>query len=253
MTLDHRRCQTLIARSFEQGVLSARDHDAMRAHVRDCETCERVYERYAAAEAALYPRSADRPTHAGQVDRVAQRLFAREAPAGAAGRERGARWAVGGALAAAAAVAIVVAAPGSGPRDVTGAGPDDGLRSRQGGVAAVAPDASLRALRVRPGESGPQVTDLGSGAAVRAGDRVALLYTNLGDLDRVAIDRVTPDGSTTSVVEMTDIRADVEDERLKTLVVTEDWAEGVHVLRARFVGPGGRETVREVRLDVEAP
>jgi hypothetical protein len=52
---------------------------------------------------------------------------------------------------------------------------------------------------------------------------------------------------------MTDIRADVEDERLKTLVVAEDWAEGVHVLRARFVGSGGRETAREVRLDVEAP
>lgn len=253
MKLDHRRCQTLIVRSFERGALPARDDSAMRGHVRDCETCQRVYERYAAAEAALYPRQADRSTHADQVDRVAQRLFERETRVGSAGRERGARWAAGTALAAAAAVAIVVAAPGSDRRDTPPVGVDDGLRSRQGGVAAVAPDASLRALRVRSEKSEPQIIDLGSGAAVRPGDQVALLYTNLGELDRVAIDRVTPDGATTRVVEMTEIRADVEDERLKTLVVTEDWAEGLHVLRARFVGAGGRETVREVRLSVEAP
>jgi hypothetical protein len=252
MKLDHRRCRTLIARSFERGGLPEKEASAVRAHVRDCPSCEHVYERFAAAEAALYPGTPGRDLHAGQVDRVAQRLFAPEGPPRSRGEQRRPWWAAAGAFAVATALVIVVAAPEPGSRNVLSA-PGDGLQSRQGGSGDVTPEASLRALRVRPAEGAPDVADLGSNGRVRAGDRVVLLYTNLGDLDRVAVERVTPAGHADNVLPMSEIRSDVEDERLHALIIDDAWAPGVHRLRARFLGPDGSTTVREVPIEVEAP
>ena len=181
--LDHRRCEALIARNFERGRLSDREAEAMRAHVRTCERCERVYERHASAEAVLFAgASADADsdlTHPGQLDRVAARLFGADDSGAVPAPEKRSRWAFGGGLAAAAAVAAVVVTVGpEGERPIGGA--PDGRQSRQGAASTVSSSASLRALRVRITEAGPRVTDLASGDAVRPGDRIALLYTNLG-------------------------------------------------------------------------
>jgi len=215
--------------------------------VRECPTCERVYERFAAAESALYPRTPERTVGTGQIDRVARRLFA-EGSASTSDRARTPRWGAAAALAAAAAVALWVAGPAGEPAR-------DSLRSRQGSVTAVAPDVGLRVLRIRERDGADDllVDDMGTGGTARPGDRLAALVTNTGDLDRVVLERVTPEGTRTTVVEMTDIRRNIEDMRLGTVRVGRDWSRGVHVFRARFIGSKDRREVREVRIEVAKP
>lgn len=250
-TADHQRCPTLIQRSFLHGGVSPADFEAMRRHVRECESCERLYERYAQAEAALHVGSTGKATNAGQLDRVAGRLFD---PAPATRRGNRPVWAGLSAFAAAtAALVIAVAVPGpeAGPGPRPGSG--DELRSRSGSSAQVAPDLGLRVLRARADGPSVDVRDVTAVGSVRVGDRVAILVTNLANAAQVQIDLMGSDGVIETLVASQPIASDVEDERVGTLAVDDDWPSGPVVLRARFQLEGGKTETREVTVEVERP
>lgn len=242
MKIDHDRCQELIDQSFRRGGLRAPDREAMRRHVRECEPCERTYERYAAAERVLYAGHQKTGTNPGQLDRVADRLF--ERPPRSRTTWLPAVVAAGG-LATTAAVLLSISAPSTRP--------EPGLRARQGEASAVAPTLGLRALRVRLDGTGPQVSDLATTGRVQRGDRVAVLYTNLAAFERVSLERRAGEDPPVVMIPMTEVETRVEDERLVTLEVDERWPSGPVTLRARFVDGSGRTETRDVRFRVETP
>lgn len=146
-----------IARLFERG-LSATEHDAMSAHVRTCARCERLYEKYAAAERALTRRAPDDLASAS-FDRVQARLLGPAKP-----RPKTKWWAALGAVAAAAAVLLVLRAP------------TEELRAR-GGAEVLRPEYAIRVLRVRGDADDLTVVDATSAPLV-AGDRLKVLASS---------------------------------------------------------------------------
>jgi hypothetical protein len=237
MTVSHERCVGLIEREFERGGLSPDESARMREHLRDCETCERVYTRYAQAEAALHPRPAD--ASPAQIDRVARRLFGDAPP-----RRRAPRAWVGlGAAVLAGVVAIVVTAGPSTSGD---------LQSRQGVAEDVDPSVGLRALRLRSTPEGVAVDDVGGGGAVEAGDRIALTYSDFVGHDRLEVVRVGPDGARVFVAAVEAPTTGRDDVRIAVVTVDGAWAPGRHRFEARFEGGDGPR-VRVVEVEVSGP
>lgn len=236
MVLTHQECERLIDQEFRSGDASAEQTEAMRAHIRECEACARVYERYARAETALFKSTPNSGLSAGQVDRVASRLFAAPAP------PRSRRWAWGGTLAAVTAVAVVAVLP---------AEEDDGLRSRQGSITADAP-VGIRALRLRSDPSGVSVTDLGTGGRVRHGDRIAIMYAHRDGFTALTVRRLGPEGAIERLGTAAPLPLDTVDERLTVTTVDATWAKGTHVFEARFVGEE-LPVIRRVSVEVDLP
>lgn len=255
------------------GRLAPRRRDALHAHIRACSRCERLYDRFAQMERVLAPPRDGRLVGLLQEARIAERLFAARAVDGTR-RARFLQTALlvtGGMVAAGiAAVTLRIPDPARGPapelRAVVRGGPSgqDGARdfTERGSGAAARPASaavSLRALAVRPGLNGQiEVTDLASeGAAVAPGERVKLLYTNLGGYRAVAVDLVTRDGWTVRLVEARAIERSVEDAPLgDTVQIPEHIAEGPLDLVATFSGepnPSEPTAVRRVRTTLRAP
>jgi len=249
--LDHDCCRALIEATFVRGSISRADDTAMREHIRECPSCEQVFERYAGAEGALY--GADTPGHpraspltAGQLDRVANRLF--EAPkVSNASRFAWAPWMT--AAVTAASIAVVVALP-SAESDRSPSSPTDELRSRQGTEEKIAPEAGLRLLRLQTREGELQVEDLGTKGTVMSGDQIAILASNLGGFDHVTVFRPEEEGRVV-LVDAYALEADGLDQRLGVVQVDDDWPSGPVAVTAEFRGPDGRHATRQVVLQVE--
>lgn len=166
---DHAVLRSSIERLFV-GKLAAEDMTALYAHLRECSSCERIYEDYSKAERALFPAERDL-TKLG-FERVKDRLFeVKPERARAPVRRSFIRPLI--TLAAVAAVAVLVSQL---PQTE-----EYGVRS--GGDVKLSGDTGLRVLLVSPKEGGGfDVVDLATkDRELRDGDRLKLVYTNLGD------------------------------------------------------------------------
>lgn len=243
MELSHRACERLIERDFVRGDLSPEKSEAMRSHVRGCAACGRVYARYAAAEAALYPGSDERSMSPAQLDRVGRRLFGRRPR-----RVPVPAWLGGvGALAGAASL-VLVATVGLPPTE-------EELRSRSGGAvegAALAP-VGIRALRLRDRPDGLDVSDLGTTGRARVGDRIAVLFAHRSGFEALRVTRIDPQGRVAPAGFADGLPKDAVDARLTVLTVEPAWMPGPHVLEARFTRKGEEPVVRRIVVRVEGP
>lgn len=216
---------------FARG-LSPEAQTVLRAHVRSCPRCERLYERYSEAERGLHGQT-QAPLTRAALDRVASTLFVPETPP-VTSRLR--PLALGLSAASAILLAGVILKPT--PVDTSG------LHARGSAQAPTQPGVGLRALRlVRDGER-VQVQDLGSGHAhLKVGDELVLLYVNLVGASTVQVYLHPAGQDPRLLVPRRPIERDVQDARLGApIVVTEGWPAGLSHIEAEFEGQSG--TVR---------
>ncbi len=157
--------QETIARLFEKG-LGAQEQARAMAHIRDCEDCKKLFERYAEAERALYVGATSEGQAPPSFDRVQARLL-ESAPAP---RPR-LLFKIAPLIAIAAAVVLFIQVI-----------PSDEFRSRGRNSPGQAPalDAAfaVRALRLRMNNDGqPQVQDAASATLVPRDKLKVLLST----------------------------------------------------------------------------
>ncbi len=234
---EHVAIEPLIKELFARGLRPQADAK-LRAHLQRCESCARLYERYAEAERALHHQSADTALNPSLLARIEDRLFDNEPQPQPRYLPR-----IALALTAVGALAVTTLTVMSPPTQTT-------LQPR--GEAATTTGLVFRALRVRQVDGAPQVQELGHGVHdVMPGDEIALLYVNLGMAHSAQVTLHTPDQEPRILVARQDILQGVQDERLGPVIkVSEDWPAGRASLKAHFDGPDGT-LVRQ--LSVQRP
>jgi hypothetical protein len=214
-----------------QGKLPDDQARELVTHLRDCQPCLRLYERFAGAEKAMFVAEGKRSPDLNpyQEARVSQRLFA-TTPAKPRWSPK-LLWSTG-LLASALSALLLVSVTN---RAHT---PTETFGARGGGVPEKkAPDVSFRALRLRQAPDGRiEVSDLASGLeGVRPGDRIKLLYTNFGK-DRFAeVAALGAGGRVLPLAGQTEVRSDAEDQVFgDSIVVSTEWPSGPIRIVARF-------------------
>lgn len=218
----HTQIEGLIHQYFA-GELSAQAHSMLRNHVRDCEQCERVYERYAAADRGLHQCDGHALT-AAALGRLEVGLFESERVP----PPRSPWWSRAPLFAAALAsmIALLMLRP-SNTQDV--------LQAR-GGVVAPGKGVSLRVLRLRHEGDEVIVQDLGTkDTAVTLGDEIILLYTNLAGAQSVQVILRNDEHARVVLVPRHTLQSQVEDVRLgPPLKVDKYWPLGTMHIEAEF-------------------
>jgi hypothetical protein len=189
-----------------RGRLASGKADEVSAHVRECEACDRVYQRYAEAERALFEKTphAEFPAFAQQ--RVAARLFKEPGVAPKRLPKFLISTATAGALAALALVLFI-------PR---------GDFAPRGDQQRLAPSSTLRALALR--DEG--VVDLAS-APLRRGDRLKLLADTGPEQRWASAIIVAEDGRVFATIEPAEIGPNAADAPLGSSILVDDtWPKG---------------------------
>jgi hypothetical protein len=176
-------------------------------HVKDCDRCERVYQRYADAEGALF-RDKKSELNLFAKNRVAARLFD-TAPKP---RPRFVPKLVAGMTAAAAfALMAIVFVPQS---QYTARGNDE----------ALAPETTLRVLAVT---KDLQVVDLAGGdVKITQGDRLKLLYDSGARHRFGTVAIVHESGRVLADITAKNIDADVVDRPFGAMIPVDNWPKG---------------------------
>lgn len=242
---EHERWQKQIEQLF-LGKLSGPPVDELRAHIRGCPPCEKVYDQFARAENAAFGRATGLSPFAAE--RISGSILAQSVK-----RTWFERHSRGLVLAFGAAVAALVLAI----LPIYGSRPQDEFQAR-GGATTAATEVSLRALRVRATAAGaPSVADLASAGELTRGDQLRLLATNLGTgVRRVSVGALTADGVQRPLVAEQDLAGGQEDLPLgSVLSIPADWPVGKLVITAVFRGTDGKgEETRSVEAVLgEAP
>lgn len=225
------------------GRLSTPEVEALWGHLKGCADCQRVYERFAAAEQALGSGSLSPFAQ----DRVALRLWSHTPPSRARGP-----WVVFAALAATATLGIAIF-------------PQPPPMQARGEHATLSAGTTLRVLRIRNQDGQPAVEDTTSGAVgIRAGDRLQLLYTNLDGATQIRV-TVLLEGQPIHSME-SPLVIGAQDRTLgEPLPVTESWLSGklevvavfgrAPLPEAPWTDPArdGEQRVRRVVVAKEAP
>jgi len=221
------------------GKLKLKDAGNLRQHIRDCGTCENAYEKWVAAERAMYPKLDDDACASIQLERVAQRIFAEE-PAKVTEPNRARFYGVWG-LVASCLLAFILVRPMLS---------EDQFQTRSGGLD-ISGKVTLRALRVREDATGKsEVLDLGSSdAGLSNGDKVLVLYSNLEDFRYLMVSYRNAAGVEHVLIPVTRITSGKEDHRIGEMAeVNGDWMEGPLV----FTGWFARERLGTQVADFES-
>lgn len=228
-----------IARLFESG-LGPKESAALFDHIRECSSCEGVYERYAAAERALYG-DPDDALNVAAIDRVARRVVA-DAETSTRTTKTG-WWVPVGLLAAAVAGAFLVARVEM----------DDQLTKR-GTEEVVDAAYAVRALRIRTAPAEEVRVDDASSNTLRAGDQMKLLYSTGATPGRLTVTVVDEDQRVLYRSEPVEVRANEVEAKLPgSISVATDWRAGPVEIVATFVSADGERRVRVAKSTVEAP
>ncbi len=230
----HNRIEGLIHQHFA-GKLSSEAYGTLRTHLRQCEHCERVYERYASAERGLY-HTEDEALTAASLGRMQTALF--DAPAPAAPRPPW--WARTPMVFAALGAVVFLFMLRPEPTQ-------DTLQAR-GAAVAPAPGISFRVLRLRSEGGKVKVQDLGTkDAQLKAGDQVILLYTNLSGAKSAQVILRSEQHAKVVLVPRHALKTEVEDARFgPPLIVDETWPMGSIQIEAQFEGPDQVQHSRSV-------
>lgn len=222
--MEHENWQVQIEDCFS-GRLRGEALDALYAHLRDCDECQRVFERFSQAERALGRADGGRSLTNVERDRVRARLFKSAPPEQ---KSSASLWLGSFVVMTAAIIVAVVAAPR--PRvDVV----HEQMQPRGSGPA-LSHTISLRVLRVRHSDSKTAVVGLGEKESVVAGDELRFLYTNLSDFAEGALLIDGPQGRRVLTSKHT-LRKAAEDAPFgKPFIVPEDWTEGVLTITAVY-------------------
>lgn len=229
----HGKAERLIERELSGEALKHEELETLRGHLRECDRCRRVYDRYVAAEAQLF-RGPDRAATPGQLQRVERRLLGddRDAP-GASIRGGWKPVAMVGAMAALAAVVLTVRAPldefqprgGARPKDV---GEDFGARFRA---------LSVQTTPSNPGPDGvePAFRELNPGATIDRDVRLVFLGACSISACTVSVTARTADGQEHEIRAPHAIVAAARGSRLgDVLTLPANWPAGDLSFRATF-------------------
>jgi hypothetical protein len=196
--------------SLFKGKLDGEKAVELYAHVKSCDRCEKVFNRFATAEKALFGEKHAMPSFAS--DRVASRLFVDA-------KKPGARPAIIG-IAFASALSLMLLV-GIVPRTTERA---EEFRARSGSTAGVKTDAMLRAFAVALGSDGElDVRDLASSQSKpKVGDRIKLLYSNFGPYSYASAVIIDAGGKTIARIAPALIDRNVEDTDLAPAIPLPD-------------------------------
>lgn len=231
MRSEHRKIERMIETEFTGG-LPPEEGRRLADHLRGCDACAKVYERWSQAERAMTP-SAPVLTR-GQADRVASRLFAGTLP-----KPRRGFLSVGVFAATAAAAVLLVVVPST-----------QELQPR-GGVEVVDPRVSLRALRIR--RVGGDLQAAGADQGLAPGDHLRLLYTAPAGVDGARV-TLTDGANRVHLLFEGRIEPAIDGKLGAPMKVDHAWAPGEIRITASF--SRGEEELRrtvETRLAREAP
>jgi hypothetical protein len=226
------------------GRLALHRIDELYTHVKGCDRCERVFNRFASAEKRLFGRPKAISPFAAE--RVRGRLFHRD------GAPRARLPVLGFVSAVVASIALLAVFV---PRAFQAS---NEFGSRGANEAnAIADDASFRALAVSLDAKGSlEVRDLASGRQTLApSTRVKLVYSNFGAYAYASVAVIDSSGSTIVAVPPMPIDRNVVDAELgRAIAIPDDAAKGPIEIVARFSttpGPASKDDlVRVVKAEI---
>ena len=232
-----------------RGKLSAERTKEVSSHVESCAECERVYQRYADAERAMFTK--DAPLTPFASDRIQARLFGAPKPKASVLP----RFAPVLAAVAAAVLAAIIYLP------------TDQLTARGGDTKTLAPESTLRALALQNNGGVVGVVDLGAGDKPLAkGDKVKLLADTSKDQHFASAVIVGANGKVIAEVAPIEIGPNADDAPIASSMLVDDtWPEGqVKIVlelapTAKKADPDaiahddGAESVRVLEIKVEGP
>jgi hypothetical protein len=208
MTMEHHEYREMIRRLFEKDLDRAGDQ-RLFAHLRECEGCEHVYQRWATAEQAF---AGDRLAS----ERVLQRVLE---PAPSAGPARSTVWLIGPAIVALGLVLALSFRPVAQPDFVA-----------RGGAAEVSLAFRVLLIRLEGGQA--QVSDLVPGSAVQAGDHLRILCSSAAPLTMSAMTIDVPSGERVSLGDSVSVGAGAVEAPVGEIIeVTPAWGTGSATLR----------------------
>ncbi len=214
--------QETIARLFERG-LEAQEQAKVMAHIRDCEDCKKLYERYAEAERALYASATLEGLAPPSLERVQSRL-----QLGVPAQKPRRLFKLAPLAAVAAAVVLFVQVS-----------PDDEFRARGRSSPRQAPalDAAfaVRVLRLRAGVDGqPRIQDAAS-ATLAGGDKLKVLISTGASASWVNLVILSEARHVLYRSDVQRVTANTIEARLEGLVsVAPSWKPGLLTLVAVF-------------------
>jgi hypothetical protein len=229
------------------GELSPERIDHLHDHLRSCNQCARLYERFVEAEQALCGSAA--AINVLQRDRVEARLLASARPPKAWWA-----WSFRAQLGLAAITASLLA--------LFLLVPPDEFASRGGG-ATLSSDIELRALAIEPRPEGGFAVHPASGRTLGLGDHLRLLVENEADFDFITVELVGD--KRVVLLERHPIARTTEAKLGDPIAVNQAWPEGEVQIRAVFfrgenrapsdasASDGDDWAVRTVKARVELP
>lgn len=236
-----------------RGSLSKERADEVSAHVLSCDRCERVYQRYADAERALFAQNQEKGLTPFAQDRVRARLFGDAPPQKS--KVPGFLLSTAATIALACVLAIFVM-----PQT-----PPEEFGSRGAGAETLAPESKLRALVLVPKGEGIEVVDLAAGAHVlQKGDRLKLLADSSAAQRFASAVVAAEEGRVLAEVEPVEIGANAKDAAVGPTITVADWPPAVKIVlrlgadQKRAVANDtardqGAESVRVLKLRVKEP
>lgn len=242
----HELMRRRVRAQFERG-LDADERRVLFEHLRTCEPCRALYDRYASLERALHP---DADAVPGAVLDRAEAVVLGVSPGGRAQRRWTPLFAVAATMAGAASALVL--GPAEPPRQST---PEVAAFLARGDDEVVpAEGLGVRVLRLRDRGGSVDVDDLASvtAPALAPADRVAVVYTNHAGARSLEVRLRTTDDSSSVLVPRAPIPSGVEDHPVGEPFIVADWPPGPLEVVADFRGPDGQVWLRraQVRLEV---